>query len=74
MSSKRPPSVTMVLFGVRTTVFLLGGRVIAMGVWFLVAGAGVYLTVGGSYVGGWDRLCPFRLRPCETGVAAEGDA
>jgi hypothetical protein len=56
MSSKRPPSVTMVLFNVRTAVFLLGGRVIAMGVWFLVAGAGVYLTVGGSYVGGWDRL------------------
>jgi hypothetical protein len=46
----------MVLFNVRTAVFLLGGRVIAMGVWFLVAGAGVYLTVGGSYVGGWDRL------------------
>jgi hypothetical protein len=56
MSLKRPPSVTMVLFGVRTAVFLLGGRVIAIGVWFLVAGAGMYLAVGGLYVGGWDCL------------------
>jgi hypothetical protein len=56
MSSRRPPSETMVLFGVRTAVFLLGGEVIAIGVFFLIAGPGMYPTVGGSYVGGWDRL------------------
>jgi hypothetical protein len=56
MSSNRPPSVTMVLFGVYTDVFLLGGRFIVMGVWFLVAVTGVYLTVGGVFVCGWERL------------------
>jgi hypothetical protein len=56
MSSRRPPSETMVLFGVLPAVFLLGGEVIVIGVLFLVAGAGMYLTVGGLYAGGWDCL------------------
>jgi hypothetical protein len=49
----------MVLFGVCTDVFLFGGRFIGMGVWLLVAVAGVYLTVGGVYVCGWERLSDF---------------
>jgi hypothetical protein len=37
-------------------VFLLGGEVIVICVLFLVAGAGMYLTDGGLYAGGWDCL------------------
>jgi hypothetical protein len=46
----------MVWFGVLPAVFLLGGEVIVIGVLLLVAGAGMYLTVGGWYAGGWDCL------------------
>jgi hypothetical protein len=56
MSSRRPLSETMVLFGVLSAVFLLGGEVIMIGELFLAAGAGMYLTVGGLYACGWDCL------------------
>jgi hypothetical protein len=46
----------MVSFGVLPAVFLLGGEVIVIYVLFLVAGAGMYLTDGGLYAGGWDCL------------------